>query len=168
MMSPPFDVETAPPEMLFMDAATRTPKNLHIRLKGTKFEGVASSATEKHRDDLAFIDEFTRAEISEIVQTPAPTVNNGVTVDLDDESVWLVTGTCYITGLRYDKFSYIKAPVGKKLRVTVDGERVELPRAGTEAGSLKGKIVIELEDAPEWEKPQMPPMPPMPPTPPTP
>jgi hypothetical protein len=165
-MKPPFDLATATPEMVYPDLGTRGPKNLEINMKDVHFEGIATSATEKHRDDLEYIDETTRLELSTVTQTPAPTVNNGVVVNLDKYCTWIVTGTCYLTGLNYADWSNIKAPAGKKLTVTVDGEKVELGKRDDAGevnvdpgkalyegpdmptyfgGSLKGKIVMTVE-----------------------
>ncbi|MGI5971454.1 MAG: right-handed parallel beta-helix repeat-containing protein [Oscillospiraceae bacterium] len=142
--SMPFDLSTASLEAVFGqdDLDQRGPKNLQINLQKTRFEGVASSATERHIDDLEEITERTRSELNNVIQTPAPTVNNGVIVNLDGESTWIVTGVCYITALKYMPGSIIKARHGRQLCITVDGRTVELDENG---GELAGKIVISLE-----------------------
>ena len=59
-------------------------KNLVLTLK-TSLSGIISSATQKYRDGLTLIDESNRLEISDITQSAAPTVNNGVIVTLDEK-----------------------------------------------------------------------------------
>lgn len=145
-MKPDFDLSEAPPEVLFPDLEDRGPKNLEINLKKAYLEGVASSATEKHRDDLEYIDESTRLELSNVVQTPAPTVNNGVIVNLDSFSTWMVTDTSYISALSYEKGSIIKAFGGKKVVLTVDEKEIELGDVCESAEEFKGRIVLTTRD----------------------
>jgi len=142
-MTPPLDYDNLPQEVRFPDFEDRGPKNLEINFKGTYFEGVASSATENHRDDLEFIDESTRLELSNVTQTPAQTVNNGVIVNLDAFSTWVVTGTSYITALKYEKGSIIKGFGGKKAILTINGHEVPIGEAG---GDLKGRLVLTVRD----------------------
>ena len=74
-----------------------------------------------------------------MTQTPAPTVNNGVLVSLDENSVWTVSGDSYITSLTLAQGATVKAPEGKQLKVTVDGKVAELT-----AGTITGKIHIAV------------------------
>ena len=74
-----------------------------------------------------------------MTQTPAPTVNNGVLVSLDENSVWTVSGDSYITSLTLAQGATVKAPEGKQLEVTVDGKAAELA-----AGTITGKIHIAV------------------------
>lgn len=131
----------APPEGVEMPKRddNRGPKNLGVALRGTKLEGVISSAKQAYRDGLTVIREDNRLELSNIRQWAAPTVNNGVVVDMDGESVWTVTGTSYITALKLAEGASVKAAEGKKLSVTVDGKPVELA-----AGEYTGTIVLEI------------------------
>ena len=115
------------------------PKNLALNLKNTKLEGVVSSATQHYREGIRFLEETIREELSNVTQTPAPTVNNGVLVSLDENSVWTVTGDSYITSLTLAEGATVKAPEGKKLEVTVDGKATELA-----AGTITGKIHIAV------------------------
>lgn len=116
-----------------------TPKNLGLYLVDTTITGVISSATQKYRDGLTLIDESNRREMSNITQTAAPTVNNGVVVTLDRTSCWTVTGTSYLTSLTLAPGAAVKAPDGKALKVTVDGDEVSLM-----PGQYRGKIVLQL------------------------
>ena len=73
-----------------------------------------------------------------MTQTPAPTVNNGVLVSLDENSVWTVSGD-HITSLTLAQGATVKAPEGKQLEVTVDGKAAQLT-----AGTITGKIHIAV------------------------
>ena len=105
--------------------------NVDIALDNAKITGVVSSATQTYREDVTFIEARNCFELSNVTQTPAPTVNNGVILSLANGSVWTVTGTSYITSLTIDETSSV---VGK---ATVDGKAVELT-----AGTYTGKIVV--------------------------
>ncbi len=143
-MAPPFDLATATPDMVIHDYDARGPKNLEVTLHNCRFEGIASSAVQKHRDDLEEITEYTRLELSNVTQTAAPTVNNGVIVHLDKDSTWIVTGTSYLTKLTFEPGAILKAPAGQSVYITVDGEDVEFPECGGDGGEFVGKIVLKL------------------------
>ncbi len=117
-----------------------TPKNLGLILRDTTITGVISSATQKYRDGLTLIDESNRREMSNITQTAAPTVNNGVIVSLDRTSHWIVTGTSYITALELAPDAVIEAADGKALTVTLDGQEIQLA-----PGSYQGKLVLTVQ-----------------------
>ena len=136
-MPPMPEGEDAPPMPMFKD--NRTPKNLELNLKNTRLNGVVSSALQFYREGLTEIRYETRLELSNITQTAAPTVNNGVIVTLDNSSAWTVADTSYITALTLAPEAKLLAPEGKALRMTVDGN--ETPIA---AGSYTGKIVLEV------------------------
>ncbi|MCD7845818.1 MAG: right-handed parallel beta-helix repeat-containing protein [Oscillospiraceae bacterium] len=115
------------------------PKNIGIILKNSKITGVISAAKQTYREGITFIDESNRQELSNITQSAAPTVNNGVSVTLLLLSEWIVTGTSYITALAIQAGATVKAEEGKTLIMTVDGvETAIVP------GSYKGKIVISV------------------------
>ena len=124
------------------DKDLRGPKNMLIELKNTRVEGIISSAAQSYREGVKVINQANRLELSNITQTAAPTVNNGVIVRMDRFSSWLVTGTSYITALELGENAIVKGAHGKKLVMTVDG--VETP---VEWGhSYYGKIVLSLAD----------------------
>ena len=85
---------------------------------------------------ITLILEDNRRELSNITQTAAEPVNNGVVVSLDKDSAWTVTSTSYITSLTIAEGAVIKAPEGKTLTMTVDGVETEIV-AGTYAGKIK-------------------------------
>ena len=115
------------------------PKNLGLTLKNTQVTGAISSATQQYREGLTLIDESNRLEMANITQTPAPTVNNGVIVSLDGQSVWTVTGTSYITRLDLAEGAKVLAPVGKTLTATLDGQDLDLV-----PGSYCGTIQLTI------------------------
>jgi hypothetical protein len=114
-------------------------KNLGLYLANVQLEGIVSSATQAYREGLFVIEPINRLELSNVTQTAAPTVNNGVVVTLDEKSAWTVTGTSYITGLTLAKGAVLAAPAGKTLTMTVDG--VETAVA---PGAYTGKIVLTV------------------------
>ncbi len=121
------------------DADLRGPKNLLVELKNTRVEGVISSADQAYREGVTRIDQYNRLELSNVTQTAAPTVNNGVLVRLDRYSSWLVTGTSYLTALELAPNAILKGYGGRKLVMTVDG--VETAVA---PGRYEGRIVLTL------------------------
>ena len=133
--------EDANPDMeFFMDESKfYGPRNIEVKLENVRIDGIISSATQAYKEGLEVINRYNLTELGNITQTAAPAINNGVIVSLDKDSVWTVAGTSYINSLTIAEGSVIKAPEGKKLSVTVNGEAVELA-----AGEYKGTIVIEV------------------------
>lgn len=117
----------------------RGPKNLGLELVGTTIEGVISSALQQYREGLKVIRADNRMELTNVTQTAAPTVNNGVVLSLDETSVWVVTGTSYITSLTLAPGAKLAAPAGKRVVLTVDG--VETP---IQPGCYTGALVLEI------------------------
>ena len=115
------------------DTSTQSAKNLYIELKNASINGVVSAATQCYREDVTRIDPSNQYEISNVFQTPAPAVNNGVILSVDKDSKWIVAGTSYLTALDIADTGIV---VAKKM--TVDG--VETPIA---PGSYRGQIVLE-------------------------
>lgn len=114
-------------------------KNLGLFLKNVQLEGVVSSATQAYREGLYVIEPINRLELSNVTQTPAPAVNNGVVVSLDGSSVWTVTGTSYLTALTLADGAVLTAPAGKTLTMTVDGAETAV-----QPGAYTGKIVLTV------------------------
>lgn len=75
--------------------------------------------------------------LGEVTNTPQPAVNNGVFVVLYDNSRWMPTGTCYLTGLYIGGNARVLGWMGRPLTMTVDG--VETPIV---PGQYTGDIVI--------------------------
>ncbi len=122
------------------DQKERGAKNLLIRMKASRVEGVISSAEASYRDGLEIIDESNRLELGNIKQTAAPTVNNGLMLHMDGDSSWYVRGKSYLTELLLEEHALILPYGGKRVKMTVDGEeRKILP------GHYQGKIVLSLE-----------------------
>ena len=128
-------------------AATQPPRKMKVQrgdigadhsvqaLTPYKVIGVISSALQCYREGLTEITEANRLELSNITQTPAPTVNNGVVVSLDEKSLWTVTGTSYLTSLTIARGAAVAAPHGKALTMTVDGKETA-PAPGTYIGEI--------------------------------
>ncbi len=117
-----------------------TPHNLVVNLIHSGLEGIVSSAKQHYREGLRFIEETTREELSHVIQTPAPTVNNGVLVSVDSTSSWTVTGTCYITALHIEEGGVVAAPSGSQLCAVLNGEPVDLV-----PGDYTGKLVLTIQ-----------------------
>lgn len=77
--------------------------------------------------------------LGDLINTPAPAVNNGVIVTLKGGSVWTVTGTSYLTSLTIDDGA-IAAPPGSKVEMKVNGKKKEIKSGKT----YSGDIVISL------------------------
>lgn len=114
----------------------RGPKNLGLNFNNVNLEGIISSASQVYREGLTIILEDNRMELSNITQTAAETINNGVIVSLDKKSVWTVTGTSYITALNIAAGAGLKAPEGKTLTMFVNGKKTKIA-AGKYAGKIK-------------------------------
>lgn len=120
-------------ELVYQDDETQGAKNLVIELKNASIVGVVSAASQRYHDGVTRIDERNQYELTNVIQTPAPAVNNGVILSLDKDSKWVVTGKSYLTSLTIAECAVVDA---KKL--TVNG--VETPIA---PGCYSGSIVIE-------------------------
>jgi len=73
--------------------------------------------------------------LGDLVNTPAPAVNNGMIVTLTGGTVWTVTGTSYLTSLTVDNGS-IAAPEGSKVVMTVNGAKTEIKTGKTYTGNI--------------------------------
>ena len=114
-------------------------KNLGLNLVSSTVTGVISAAKQYYREGLNLITPDNREELSNVTQTAAEPVNNGVVVSLDAASKWIVTDTSYITALHIAEGGVVAAPEGKSLRMTVDGaETAAAP------GSYAGRIELQV------------------------
>lgn len=136
---PPMEGLDAPPEPPMPDPdANQGPKNLVLKLEKASLTGVISSAKQFYREGLTTLGPENCHEVNNITQVAAPTVNNGVLLELDGASRWSVTGTSYITKLTLAEGAVIAAADGGAVRMTVDGAETPIS-----AGEYVGKIVIE-------------------------
>jgi hypothetical protein len=78
--------------------------------------------------------------LGEVTNTPSTPVNNGVIVSLDADSIWTVTGTCYLTSLTIEDGAIVTAPDGYSVAMTVDGVPTTI-----EAGTYSGAIVLTVK-----------------------
>ncbi len=99
------------------------PKNMHLTLSNVRLTGRITTSTARH--NVLYIDMNNCEELSEVVHTPAPPVNNGLVLTLRDACDWTLTGTCYLTRLDFDESCTLRAADGRMLTMTVDG--VETP-----------------------------------------
>ncbi len=77
--------------------------------------------------------------LGDLINTPAPAVNNGMIVTLSGDTVWTVTGTSYLTSLTLDG-GQVTAPEGSKVEMTVNGKKTKIENGKT----YTGDIVISL------------------------
>ncbi len=109
-------------------------KNLDIKIQNATVNGIISAATAAYKEGLTQITSENCEELSNITQTPAAPINNGVIVSLDENSIWNVTGTSYLTKLTIAEGAKIKGA-----SMTVDGLATEiLP------GSYTGMITLTV------------------------
>ena len=114
--------------------------NLGVNLANTTLTGVISAASQAYREGLAVITCDNSDELSNVTQSAAPAVNNGVIVTLDAASKWIVTGTSYLTALTLAEGAVLAAADGKTLKLTVDGAEADV-----KPGSYAGEIVLTAE-----------------------
>ena len=110
----------------------RGPKNLLVTMTKAHVTGVISAAVQAYPEGVTELTADNRHDVSNITQTAAAPVNNGVILAMDGDSVWTVTGRSYLTKLTLEP--------GAKLEgvLTVDG--VVLDAA---PGVYTGSIVVE-------------------------
>jgi hypothetical protein len=117
-------------------STTPTGKNLVLDFENATINGVITASVARHAKDT-----ITAADwklVSEVTNTPAAAVNNGVIVSLKG-STWTVTGVSHLTSLTVDEASTIAAADGQELSMTVDGVATPI-----EAGSFTGAIVLNI------------------------
>ncbi len=117
---PPTDMPS-PAQMRHNGNDLKGAMNLGVNLVNTAVTGIISSAEQHYREGLAVITSGNRDELSNVTQTAAEPVNNGVVVTLDSASRWAVTGTCYLTSLTLAEGAELTGAEGKALTMTVDG-----------------------------------------------
>jgi hypothetical protein len=133
--SPPADAPS-PAMMRHNGNDLKGAMNLGVNLVNTTVTGIISSASQKYRDGLAVITAQNRDELSNVTQTAAAPVNNGVVVTLDGASKWVVTGTSYVTALTLAEGAEIVGAEGKTVTMKVNGA-VTPVAAGTYTGVIE-------------------------------
>lgn len=118
---PPADMPS-PVQMRHNGNDLKGAMNLGVNLKNTRIEGIISAAEQAYAEGVLVITAENRDELSNVVQTAAAPVNNGVVVSIDAVSAWYVTGDSYITALSLEEGGILAAADGKTLRMTVDGK----------------------------------------------
>jgi hypothetical protein len=78
--------------------------------------------------------------LGDLINKPAPAVNNGVIVTLTNGTVWTVTGRSYLTGLTIENGS-IDAPEGSRVEMTVNGKKAEIKSGQTYSGNIIFSLV---------------------------
>lgn len=116
----------------FIGEALMGAKNLDVRIANATVNGMISAADSRYREGLTRITAENCEELSNITQTPAPAINNGVIVTVGDRGVWNVTGTCYLTKLVIAEGGAVNGAI-----MTVNGAAVSL-----DAGTYVGQIVL--------------------------
>ena len=132
---PPFpgDMPAAPggdmPPMDMPAFGGASAENLAVTLQNAVLTGRITASVSRHR--VPRVDKENCEELGEVINTPAPAVNNGVIVRLEAGSTWNVTDVCYLTSLTIAAGAALHA--GSLL---VDG--VERPIApGTYTGAIE-------------------------------
>jgi hypothetical protein len=110
--------------------------NMVLNFEDAQITGVITASRARHAKSTITSEDYLL--LGEVTNTPRPAVNNGVILSLDD-STWTVTGTSYLTSITIGKGSKIKAPKGRTVTMTVDGEKKDL-----KVGSYKGDIVLTV------------------------
>ncbi len=112
-------------------------KNLCLMFDHSKITGIITASTAVHAKPTITSADYRL--LGAVTNTPAAPVNNGVVAAFINGSVWTVTGTCYLSSLTITD-SWVVAPEGKTLTMTVDGESRKV-----EAGKYSGSIVLTVE-----------------------
>jgi hypothetical protein len=122
------------------DSYLQGAKNLEVTLTNASVNGAISAASQKYGEGVFFIDKRNRDEVNNIVQTPAPVVNNGVILSVDGKSTWTVTKTSYLSKLVLAEGGKIVAPKGASVALFVDGKATPIA-----AGTYTGAITVEVK-----------------------
>ena len=132
-MDPPGDGEDFVPPAFESVPSTKYPINLAVSLEHVQYAGVISAAQCRH--NVQTISRACLQELGQVTNIPGPVVNNGVIVRLDSDSVWTVTGTCYLSALEVADGAVLRTADGQLPALTVDGVQVPLT-----CGKYRGDI----------------------------
>jgi len=136
----PLDAEGYP-----VEATWTTEQNVHhdpvktVKLVTAANGGLQRTGSTQYEVKEGVILSHDAMYLGDLVNRPAPAVNNGVLVTLKGGTVWTVTGTSYLTGLTLDD-GIIAAPAGYAIEMTVDGRRTEI-KDGT---NYSGNVVLSI------------------------
>jgi hypothetical protein len=109
-------------------------KNLDVQIEDATVNGTISAANAAYGEGITRIEHDTCDELSNITQTPAPAINNGVIVTVGKGGIWNVASTSYLTKLEIKDGGQVNGA-----SMTVDGEAVELKE-----GIYTGQIVLTV------------------------
>jgi hypothetical protein len=109
-------------------------KNLVLHLDDARIAGVISASTTKHPVDTITSAEYE--QLGEVSNTAGAAVNNGVIVDLQDGSVWAVTGTSHLTKLVVGADATVRGSHGAAVSMTVDGVPTPIVPGHTYTGAI--------------------------------
>lgn len=73
--------------------------------------------------------------LGDLINTPAPAVNNGMIVTLSGGTVWTVAGNSYLTSLTVED-AQIAAPEGQIVEMTVNGKKTRIENGKTYTGDI--------------------------------
>lgn len=108
-------------------------RNLKVTLDGTTLTGQVSASTVKH---VGKVTEANYQELGHVTNTASAAINNGVLVELKNNSAWTVTETSYLTSLTIGTGCAVSAPAGKTLTMTVDGVATPIAAGQTYTGAI--------------------------------
>jgi hypothetical protein len=126
-----------------------SPRNMGLTFIGSRITGVISSSTALHllphieypigwSGTAPYVNTGHTEDykmLGVVTNTPAPAVNNGVIVSLNN-SRWVVTGTSCLTKLAVAGDSTVTAPPGKTVSMTVDGAVTTIDPGSTYTGAI--------------------------------
>jgi hypothetical protein len=111
-----------------------TSKNMALTFKNASVTGVITSSTAVHSQ--AEITSTDYRLLGEVTNTASEAVNNGVLVSLSEGSKWMVTGTSYLTSLTVGGGSYVVAPKGYNVTMTINGVETKIQSNTTYTGTI--------------------------------
>lgn len=109
-------------------------KNLDLQIENATVNGIISAASAAYGEGITRIDHDSCDELSNITQTPAPAINNGVIVTIGKGGIWNPTATSYLTKLEIKDGGQLHAA-----SMTVDGKETPIAE-----GIYTGQIVVTV------------------------
>jgi hypothetical protein len=118
------------------DTSATSALNLGITLNNVTYTGAISSSKASHTKKIITPNEYYLIGI--VSNEPRPAVNNGVSVTLEGNTTWTVTGTSYLNKLVYGAGCTI---TGQNLSAKVDGTVTNLTAGNTYTGKIE--IIVD-------------------------